>query len=150
MIIEALRSTASNAASPDNLVGWGTIDAKAALDFLGLSDSGVIPNHPTSFGLSQNYPNPFNPSTTIAFELPEFSTVALRVYDLMGQKVRTILEGDLPAGSYGTGSGRAGFRWFGDDDNGIPVASGVYFVRMDAQGRSGASTMLTRKMMLVR
>ncbi len=150
LIIEALRSTASNAASPNNLVGWGTIDALAAMNFLGLSDSGVIPNHPTSYGLSQNYPNPFNPSTTIAFELPEFSTVALRVYDLMGQKVRTILEGDLPPGSYGTAAGRPGFRWFGDDENGVPVASGVYFVRMEAHGKSGSSTALTRKMMLMR
>jgi subtilisin family serine protease len=150
LIIEALRNTASNAANPDNLLGWGTINALAALEYLGTADSGGNSTLPTGYSLYQNYPNPFNPSTMIAFALPELSTVALRIYDLMGRKVRTVFEGTLPPGSYGTGSGRPGFRWFGDDEEGLGVASGVYFVRMEAQGRSGSSTVLTRKMMLIR
>ncbi len=152
LIIDALRKTADNFAAPDNLVGWGTINAQAALTYLGTSDSGGNPTLPPAYELQQNYPNPFNPSTTIAFSLPEPSTVAIRVYDVMGQKVRTLYDGSqrLPAGSYGTGAGRPGFRWFGDDENGIGVASGVYFVRMEALGMSGRSTVLTRKMMLLR
>jgi serine protease AprX len=152
LIIDALRKTADNFATPDNLVGWGTINAQAALAYLGTADSGGNPTLPSACELQQNYPNPFNPSTTIAFSLPEPSTVAIRVYDVMGQKVRTLYDGSqrLPAGSYGTAAGRPGFRWFGDDENGIGVASGVYFVRMEALGMSGRSTVLTRKMMLLR
>jgi subtilisin family serine protease len=152
LIIDALRETASESAAPNNFTGWGIIDALAALGYLGEADSGNGPTIPSLYELHQNYPNPFNPSTTIAFSLPEASTVAIRIYDLMGQRVRTVYEGNqvLPAGSYGTSSGRPGYRWFGDDESGIRVASGVYFVRIEALGVSGRSTVLTRKMVLLR
>lgn len=154
MIIEALRSTASNAANPDNLIGWGTIDALAALEFLGIADTGGTPELPTAYALQQNFPNPFpgpsNPSTTIEVSLPEASQVTLRVYDVTGQQVRTIFDGDIAPPATGSRAGRARFQWSGDDDGGTGVASGVYFLRMDARGTSGASSVLTRKMILLR
>jgi len=154
LIIDALRETANNFAAPNNLVGWGTINALAALEYLGTADSGVTPTLPTSYALQQNFPNPFptpsNPSTTIELSFPEESRITLCVYDVTGQKVRTIFEGDLKPVASGARAGRARFRWSGDDDSGIGVASGVYFARMEARGNSGSSTVLTRKMMLLR
>jgi subtilisin family serine protease len=152
-IIGALRATASNSLTPDNLVGWGTINAEAALADLNATETGGNPTLPAAWELKQNYPNPFpnpsNPSTTIAFDLPEESEVALRVFNMVGQQVRTIFDGNLRAGSYGAGGG--GFRWSGLDDHGQSVASGVYVIRMEARGlRSGSSTVLSRKMMLIR
>lgn len=55
---------------------------------------------PTSYSLAQNYPNPFNPTTTISFDLPEFSHVRLVVYDVLGREVQTLLDGERSAGHY--------------------------------------------------
>ncbi|HSM63720.1 MAG TPA: T9SS type A sorting domain-containing protein, partial [Gillisia sp.] len=55
---------------------------------------------PSSFVLDQNYPNPFNPTTTITFALPFKSNVTLDVYNLVGQKVMTLVEGNLEEGAY--------------------------------------------------
>ena len=56
---------------------------------------------PDEFGLSQNYPNPFNPQTSVEFQLPKETTVTLKIYNLLGKAVKTILENEkLPAGTY--------------------------------------------------
>jgi hypothetical protein len=91
-----------------------------------------------AFALRQNYPNPFNPHTTIRFSLPAASAVTLRVYDVAGRHVRTLVSRDLKAGPYA-------FDWDGTDHRGEHAASGVYFYRLTA----GADT-ATRKMVLVR
>ena len=78
---------------------------------------------PIDFSLRQNYPNPFNPATTIAYSLPETSSVRLDIYNLKGQLVRTLVNGEMPAG-------RHSVAWNGRDMHNKAVASGVYFYRL--------------------
>lgn len=147
-IINAIKKSAhkapGQAARPDNLYGWGIIDAAAAIDSLG----GHITPPPVAeaFTLSANYPNPFNPGTRIEFQVPERSRVMLRVFDLLGRAVKTLVDGDFPA----TGGTPYFALWDGTDESGRRVASGVYVYRMDAIGESGASSRQVRKMMMVR
>ncbi|MBM4131775.1 T9SS type A sorting domain-containing protein [bacterium] len=85
-------------------------------------DGDVIP---AAFRFLPNYPNPFNPRTTIAFELPRGSSrVSLRIYDLKGRAVATLVDGPLPAG-------RHGVAWQAVDDAGRALSSGVYFAQLD-------------------
>jgi len=84
-----------------------------------------------SFQLDQNYPNPFNPSTTITFDLPRAGFTTLKVYDLLGNEVRTLLSGELAAGVH-----QSRFE-------GTGLSSGVYFYRL----RSGSFTQ-TRRLIL--
>jgi hypothetical protein len=76
-----------------------------------------------------NYPNPFNPETTIFYELPEQSKVELTIFNMKGQKVKTLLNRTLRAGEYRT-------IWDGKDENGQPVSSGVYLYKLDINGRT--------------
>ncbi|MFI5252982.1 MAG: T9SS type A sorting domain-containing protein [Bacteroidota bacterium] len=75
---------------------------------------------PKSFALEQNYPNPFNPSTQIHFSLPKAGYVSLKIYDLLGKDVATLIAQDLHAGNYTT------------DWNATSIASGVYIYRLQA------------------
>jgi protocatechuate 3,4-dioxygenase beta subunit len=88
---------------------------------------------PTQFMLEQNYPNPFNPSTTINYTLNQSGIVTLKVYNLIGQEVYTLVDGFQNAGSY-----RITF-------NAQDLSSGIYFYRL-----KGQSTIQTRKMILLR
>jgi hypothetical protein len=97
-----------------------------------------ITTPPYEFTLYQNVPNPFNPSTRIDFTLDAAGPVSLRIYDISGRLVRTLVDGVRPAKSYTE-------EWNGWDELGNEVASGVYFVRLTA----GSGT-LTRKAVLVR
>lgn len=137
-IINALKNTASRSGQPDNVYGWGIIDALSAFEAL-------LPNpgDPTAYSLLQNFPNPFNLSTFIQFNLPEDSRVSLKVYDLLGRLVATLVDEDRPARHYIA-------SWTGTTDAGTRVASGVYFFVLDATGISGHSARLTGKMALVK
>ena len=134
---DALRSTASQANTPDNAMGWGIIDALAA----------TIGYRPVEFPLDNNFPNPFptpsNPSTTIPFVLSEPSHVDIEVFDILGREVRTLANEDLPAGP-------SSVRWDGTNNSGRSVASGVYFYRMIASGASGQSSRNVRKLTVLR
>ncbi len=89
--------------------------------------------------LAQNVPNPCNPSTRIAYSMSRAGSVTLRVYDVAGRLVRTLVDDDhSPAG-------RAEVAWDGRDDRGASVASGVYFYRLEA-----GSFVSTRKMVLLK
>lgn len=104
--------------------------------------TGVSPV-PRSFALEQNYPNPFNASTVIAFSLDQAGAATtdtrLEVFNILGQKVRTLHDGELPAqGSYS-------FTWDGTTDDGVGVASGVYFYRLKIGDKDE-----TRKMVLLK
>ncbi len=97
------------------------------------------PAIPTTYTLGQNYPNPFNPATTITFSVPTESRVSIEVFNVLGEKVATLLDDVRTAGSHQT-------VWKAQ------VPSGIYFYRMDAAGTDAPSQHFTqvRKMMLVR
>ena len=78
---------------------------------------------PRGYALEQNYPNPFNPATTIALYLEQSSQMELAIYNIVGQRVRTLISGVLAAGHHQ-------FIWNGTDDQGNPMPSGIYFSRM--------------------
>ena len=82
---------------------------------------------PAEFALLQNYPNPFNPETTIKYNLAETGDVNLRIYNIVGQVVRTLVAERQPAGRYEV-------RWVGTDDRGMAVSSGIYFYQITAGG----------------
>ena len=93
---------------------------------------------PTSYGLSQNYPNPFNPSTTFEYALPTASHVELSIFNVLGQRVITLVDGRQEAGyHYPT--------WNGTSESGSEVASGIYFYRLTA-----GDFVTTKKMMLLK
>ncbi len=92
---------------------------------------------PTSFDLAQNYPNPFNSGTLIRFALPQSQDIELSVYNLAGQKVATLVQGQRATGSYA-------IHWDGRDDQERALASGLYLYRL----RAGEQTS-TRKLLLL-
>ena len=94
-----------------------------------------LPDH---FSLGQNYPNPFNPSTTINFELPRRTYTKLYIYNLLGQTVKVLKDETLSAGNYAV-------EWSGRDKNDQPVASGIYFYRLEAKDFNAV-----KKMVLIR
>ena len=80
---------------------------------------------PTAMALAQNYPNPFNPETSIRFDIATEANVTVRIFDITGQVVRTLVAGNLSAGSYTE-------LWDGRSDAGLRVGSGVYFYELTA------------------
>jgi len=93
---------------------------------------------PSHLLIQGNYPNPFNPSTTINYAVPKDGYVKLIVYNLRGQKVKELVNGEHLAGNHR-------IVWTGTDTSGRPVSSGVYFVRVEQGGKSHV-----RKMMLLK
>ena len=101
-----------------------------------LTGAGEEPSAPVQFALHPNYPNPFNPTTTIKFQIPNLEPkmrVTLKVFDLLGRELRTLVDETLQAGSYETTIHSDG------------LASGVYFYRLTAPGY-----IATRRMMIVK
>jgi hypothetical protein len=94
----------------------------AVLNENGLTPVEKINEMPTDFLLSQNYPNPFNPSTKIEYSIPEASFVQLKVYDILGNEVSTLVNEEQSAGLY-----RADFT-------GTDLTSGTYFYQIKAEG----------------
>ena len=94
---------------------------------------------PEVYALRSNYPNPFNPSTTIVYELPEAGPVSLKVYDLTGKHIRTLVNESVPAGYFQV-------VWDGRDAHGAALATGVYFYRLVAsQGYAKTLKMVLMK-----
>ncbi len=91
----------------------------------GGEDSGAeeLAQIPDKFDLHQNYPNPFNPTTEIKYDLPQPGEVTLTIFNIVGQRVRTLVDGPKTAGYHSV-------RWDGKDDFGNEVASGVYVYRI--------------------
>ena len=100
-------------------------------------DMSVIPSVTKLFG---NYPNPFNPTTTISFSVAQtYSSVTLNIFNIKGQKVKTLINEALPAGKHSV-------IWNGKDEKGKNVSSGVYFYKLQVGGRYSC----TKKMLLLK
>ncbi len=94
---------------------------------------------PTDYLLHQNYPNPFNPSTNINYYLKEKSTVTLEVYDILGNRITTLIDNKQQ------NSGNHSIVWSGVNLNGIPVSSGVYIYKIRANEFTASRKMLLLK-----
>jgi len=90
---------------------------------------------PEAFHLRQNYPNPFNPSTKVAFDVPAYGRVDLTVYNIQGERVKTLCSGTLYPGTYTAG-------WDATDFANHPVSSGVYFCQLRGHGVREVKRML--------
>ncbi|MCX6832002.1 MAG: T9SS type A sorting domain-containing protein [candidate division Zixibacteria bacterium] len=101
-------------------------------------DDNGDPNLPSAFELQQNFPNPFNPETVISYTLQHVGQVSVAVYNLLGRQIATLVDERQNAGTYS-------IIWDGRDHDGRPVASGVYFYRLNA----GDITQ-TKKMILLK
>ncbi len=102
------------------------------------TDVGFKSSAPQDYALLPVSPNPFNPSTQIKFTLPAAAEVRVTVYDSLGRRVRTLLHGRRDAGAHT-------LSWRGQNDDDLPVASGLYFVRLEADGK-----VFTQKALLVK
>ncbi|MDR3627126.1 MAG: T9SS type A sorting domain-containing protein, partial [Ignavibacteriaceae bacterium] len=90
-----------------------------------------------TYKLSQNYPNPFNPSTIINYQLSDRNNVSIKIYNLLGQEIETLINKVQPAGKYSVA--------FNSSANGIHLSSGVYFYRLQA-----GNYIETKKMILLK
>jgi len=104
----------------------------------GVDEPDPDPLVPDSCWLAQNYPNPFNPVTTIKFYLPHSARISITIHNVLGQLIRTLVDQTLPSGDHS-------LDWDATDLYDRPVASGIYFYRMQADDYSS-----TRKMVFVR
>jgi hypothetical protein len=93
---------------------------------------------PIEYSLSQNYPNPFNPVTQIRYTLPQLANVQLKIYDILGREVKTLINSEQPAGAYRV-------EWNGTNNYGTQVSSGMYIYRMVA-----GKFVQTKKMMFLK
>ncbi len=91
---------------------------------------------PTTVELQPNYPNPFNPETRIQFGIPEAQQVRLSIYDILGRKIKELINETLPAGTYDV-------TWNGTSDHGQKVSTGIYFYVLVTQKQQ-----MVRKMIL--
>lgn len=124
------------------------VPVQVTVELPSVVDDIAIPTLPQVFRLSQNYPNPFsprsglfrakNPQTIIVYQLPQAGKVSLKVYNTVGQLVKTVVEAERDSGCHTV-------FWDGTDDQGHTVASGVYFYRLEAEGQ-----VQTRKLLWLR
>ena len=102
-----------------------------------ISDPDLV-NVPNKYRLSQNYPNPFNPETKISFTIPKAGDVTIKIYDIQGREVTTLLNTSMNAGTHEV-------VWNGTNSSGVRVASGMYVYTMKSQDR-----VLSKKMVLMK
>jgi hypothetical protein len=100
---------------------------------------------PVDYNLFQNYPNPFNPSTTIRYSIVEPGNVSIKIYDILGREIKTLVNEVKIAGTYSS-------TWNGDNNFGNKVSSGIYLYRMEAvpSGRQAGLFVETRKMIFLK
>ncbi len=116
-----------------------TYDSALGFNRLALPAPVALQTRPEVFALANNYPNPFNPATTIQYALPQASDVALTVYNVLGQPVRTLVAEHQSAGRYVV-------EWDATNDSGQSLSSGMYFYRLQADG----AFLEVKKMLLLR
>ncbi len=124
--------------------GWavgfnGTIIHTSTGGIVGIEDDDYTASHlPEKFMLYDNYPNPFNPATTIRYALPVQSQITLKIYNVLGKEIRTLVRGIQPAGENSV-------VWDSRNNFDEPVGSGVYIYQLKTQ-----NTILSKKMILIR
>ncbi|MFO7445095.1 MAG: T9SS type A sorting domain-containing protein, partial [Ignavibacteriaceae bacterium] len=97
-----------------------------------------LPVIPTEFVVEQNYPNPFNPVTTISFSIPETGFVTVKIFDMLGREVKTLLSSEKNPGNISV-------QWNGDNNSGSQVSSGTYIYRVTAGSQHKSFKMLLLK-----
>jgi hypothetical protein len=133
-----LRQTSSRSNNPDNFYGWGIINTLLDLNVILKVDNSFIPD---DFILYQNYPNPFNPSTSINWHSPLGSWITIKLYDVLGREIETIVDGYYDAGNHST---------LYIINSTLP--SGVYFYQLKVVDNSTGNVVYkdTKKMMLMK
>lgn len=116
---------------------WDIMGAAVKI-YIGDVKPGTENANPQRFSLSQNYPNPFNTSTSIRYHLSQPSFVTLEIYNLLGQKVRTLMAGLKSKGYYQ-------ISWDGTDNHGSPVPAGLYIYCMRTKDRTQSRKLLLLK-----
>jgi len=144
---------------------WGTASRRGGVDFFAGDQFLILGRHPitsrdiyvfsldsivqnfvpSGFQLRQNYPNPFNPNTTIAYDLPVASRVVIKIYNILGQEVKSLLDEAQQLGFNST-------VWDATNNQGNQVSTGVYFYRIVASSLADPSRSFTqvKKMMVLR
>lgn len=133
---------------PDNLIdeihtnnnkGWNILGRTVPTSVEDYEDNIV-----TDYQLIQNYPNPFNPSTKITYSIPTYGKVTIKIYDILGNEISTLVDGIISAGKHEAE--------FNPSADGLNLASGVYFYQMIVRDPSGNNSLFltTKKMMLLK
>jgi len=117
---------------------WALADEDNFGGTTGIIREEIAKSIPDGFLLGQNFPNPFNPETKIIYRIPEAGKVTIKIFNILGQDVKTLVNKELEAGTYEV-------VWNGRNDAGMNVSSGIYFYRIKTKNFSA-----TKKMMLVR
>ena len=132
--VSSLYSNSSNTEASNATLVAGTSDGNIYINTAPLvSVEETTPEVPESFSLSQNYPNPFNPSTLIEFTLPVKTNVILKVFNILGQEVRTLINGELVEGKYKVNFDAKG------------LASGVYIYQISSNAFTLSKKMILQK-----
>ncbi|MDH4070395.1 MAG: T9SS type A sorting domain-containing protein [Ignavibacteria bacterium] len=126
--LAGVQANADGAAAKAKAVGW----------IVSTGVDGGVAEIPVEFDLVQNYPNPFNPTTTIQYSLKEQANVVLKVYDILGKEVRTLINEEQ-------GAGVRQVVWDGKNNTGAQVASGMYIYRIQANDFVSTMKMLLMK-----
>jgi Secretion system C-terminal sorting domain len=113
--------------------GNGRGDVSVILTNVPLPVQKVTEVFPTKYDLEQNYPNPFNPTTKIKYSVPQSSNVVIKVFDVLGNEIETLVNEEKPAGTYEV-------TWYAEQ-----LPSGVYFYQLKA-----GSFLQTKKMVLMK
>lgn len=119
LVLIALRPTTAFAASSDTLQDVPAASNEPSFDVKD-TPSLVDSELPKTFRVSQNYPNPFNLSTTIEYDLPHESEITIKIYNVLQEPVKKLVDREQQAGKYR-------IHWDGKDDSAEPLPSGVYF-----------------------
>ena len=135
MLMNALRNTATNHASPNRTYGWGVIDALQAKNAI---PTGVAGMPGVAHASLVAYPNPFNPATTINYDVAEAGRVTIIAYDATGRRVATLVDEVQSAGPHS-------LRWDAADNHGGTLASGVYMLSL-----TGHHSQVSRKVVLLK
>jgi hypothetical protein len=131
---------------PSDAVGWGSdYSTNSVQKYVGpritTIEEEIIDIVPTGYSLSQNYPNPFNPSTTFRYSIPTQSKVVIKVYDILGNEIATLMDEEKSVGTYELTWNAASLP----SRQGSALTSGVYFYQLKA-----GDYMNTKKMVLMK